>query len=411
MYKKILLLIILTLFSTRTFGGGFQINEHGARAMGMSGAFTGLANDPSALYFNGAGITQLSGTRLMLGVTLISPTAGFRGPSPSITEYKLKDQLFNPVNFYLTHQATDWLYFGISFNNQYGLGTKWDPNWVGRFLAIETDLKTYYINPTMAIKFTKELSLSFGITYAIGTVTINRNALLTPFAGEANVNLEGDGHATGFTAGVLYKPSETVSFGLSVRSENIFNLKGDATSNGPTALSSLLPKGGIEAKLTTPLNITFGAAIKPLCNLTVTGDIQYVGWSSYDKLAVDFADPKLEDLSAVRDYQNTFIARLGAEYNLCESLALRAGVLFDKNPVKDEMVEPTLPDANRIGMNIGLGYKLTSNITVDAAYLFLRFSERTIANSKVSYMDGLAPFNGTYNSSAHLFGFNVSYNF
>ncbi|MDP2036266.1 MAG: outer membrane protein transport protein, partial [Ignavibacteria bacterium] len=127
MYKKILLLIFLILFSNRTFGGGFQINEHGARAMGMSGAFTGLANDPSALFFNGAGITQLSGTRLMLGVTLISPTAGFRGPSPSITEYKLKDQLFNPVTFYLTHQATDWLYFGISFNNQYGLGTKWDP--------------------------------------------------------------------------------------------------------------------------------------------------------------------------------------------------------------------------------------------------------------------------------------------
>ena len=84
MYKKILLLSFLILFSIRTFGGGFQINEHGARAMGMSGAFTALANDPSALFFNGAGITQLSGTRFMIGATLISPKASFRGPSPAI---------------------------------------------------------------------------------------------------------------------------------------------------------------------------------------------------------------------------------------------------------------------------------------------------------------------------------------
>jgi long-chain fatty acid transport protein len=63
------LCVILFAISKFTFAGGFQINEHSARAMGMAGAFTGLANDASAVYFNPAGITQLSGTNFLAGVT------------------------------------------------------------------------------------------------------------------------------------------------------------------------------------------------------------------------------------------------------------------------------------------------------------------------------------------------------
>ncbi|MCX7876267.1 MAG: outer membrane protein transport protein [Melioribacteraceae bacterium] len=409
MIKKIIF-ISMVLLLNRTFGGGFQINEHGARAMGLAGAFTALANDPSALYFNGAGITQLKGMHLMFGTTLIKPNAGFRGPLPSIKEYKMVDQLFHPINFYLTYQTNDFLFLGFSVNNQYGLGTEWENNWPGRFLAVKTDLKTFYFTPTMAIKFYDNFSMSFSLVYAYGEVLINRNAEITPFTGEANVNLEGNGSAFGFNLGMLYKPTENLSLGLSVRSESTFLLNGTATSTGPNAILPLLPKGDISSKLTTPLNVTIGAAFKPYCGLTLSSDFQYVGWSSYDKLTVDFKDEKLTDLSADRNYQNTFIARLGAEYNLFYGFDLRAGIFFDKNPVKDEMVEPTLPDANRIGFNVGLGYKITENINVDVAYLFLRFNERTISNSQVSYTKGFAPFNGTYNSSANLFGINFSYN-
>ena len=72
-------------------------------------------------------------------------------------------------------------------------------------------------------------------------------------------------------------------------------------------------------------------------------------------------------------------------------------------------MEPSLPDSDRIGFNIGLGYKITPNISVDLAYMFLRFTERTIEKSEVDYTSGVAGFNGTYNSSAHLLGLNFSY--
>ena len=72
MKNTITIVITCLLFTGSILAGGFQINEHGAKAMGMGGAFTAVANDASAIYWNPAGLTQLSGTQLMLGTTLIS---------------------------------------------------------------------------------------------------------------------------------------------------------------------------------------------------------------------------------------------------------------------------------------------------------------------------------------------------
>jgi len=79
--------------------------------------------------------------------------------------------------------------------------------------------------------------------------------------------------------------------------------------------------------------------------------------------------------------------------------------------VKDQYVDPTLPDSDRIGFNLGFGYDITDNFIVDFAYMYLYFLERQINNSNLSYTDGDAPFNGIYNSNAHLLGINLSYKF
>jgi len=232
--------------------------------------------------------------------------------------------------------------------------------------------------------------------------------------------MEGDGTAFGFTAGILYKPTKELSLGLSYRSESKFDFEGDATTK-PTTLDFVhplagkqsipLPNGPIKAPLTTPQNITLGVAYVASDVLTLSADFQYIGWSSYDKLEVTFEKYDLAPTvpgnqnvqSADRNYKNTFILRGGAEYTVSDVFTLRGGLLYDKNPVEDAYVEPTLPDADRIGFNIGFGYKFTENLSVDVSYLLLTFAEREISNSKFG-------FNGTYQNMAHLFGLNFSYN-
>ena len=149
--------------------------------------------------------------------------------------------------------------------------------------------------------------------------------------------------------------------------------------------------------------------------LTLSFDFQYNGWKSYDKLEVTFDEFKPAGTPYVstseRDFQNSFILRLGAEYVTSDRFTLRGGVLYDKNPIKDERLDPTLPDADRIRLNLGMSYKITNNLSVDLAYLFLMFKERTISSSKefIPLMPTPVELKGTYSSSAHLIGLNFNY--
>lgn len=412
MYKIFTTILILTGI---VFGGGFQINEHGARAMGMAGAFTGLANDPSAIYYNPAGLSILNGTQISAGLTLIKPAATFRGPSPSVTEYEVKESYFTPPNFYVTHKLNNDIGLGFGMNTPYGLGTEWDENWVGRYLAVDTEIRTFFFYFSAGYKINDILMIGVGLNYVYGDVKINRKNSLAPFSGDADITLEGDGTGIGFNLGILLKPVENFSIGIAYRSKVDIEFEGTAETVAPEELAPILPSGNISAPLTTPDNITLGLAFSLTKCLTLTTDFQYIGWSTYDKLEVTFNDVIDENgeklvSSDTRDYENTFILRGGFEYLVMENLHLRGGLLYDNNPVQDKYVEPTLPDSDRIGFNLGFGYQLTECLKFDMSYLFLRFSERTITDSEISYSNGDAPFTGVYNSTAHLIGANFSYN-
>ena len=62
--------IVALLLATTTslaLAGGYQVNEHNARAMGMGGAFVAIASDASAVFFNPAGMSKINGKLLTVG--------------------------------------------------------------------------------------------------------------------------------------------------------------------------------------------------------------------------------------------------------------------------------------------------------------------------------------------------------
>lgn len=426
--KATLLVAAIIALSVAVFASGFQINECGSRAMGMGNAFTGLANDPSALFFNVAGITQLKGTQFSFGSTLIAPSASFTGPSathPKL-ESKLKSRYFTPINFYYTQEITPELSVGLGVNNPYGLGTEWEEDWIGRYRTVETEIRTFNFTPSVAYKINDQLSIGAGAIISYADVIITRKiALTTPPLPDANIELKGDNLAYGFLAGILYKPTKELQLGASFRSNVKYSFEGDVkVTLDPsipepvsTAIMNAMPKGGIEAPFKTPYNATFGLAFFASPELTITGDFQYNAWSSYDKLEITFKDlpiiPGTNPSVSEREFEDSYIIRAGCEYIMNPTIALRGGLFYDKNPIKDERLDPMLPDADRIGFNVGVGYKIMPNLSVDLAYLFLLFMDREIFTSnEVMPIPGVAispALNGKYKISAHLIGLNLSY--
>jgi long-chain fatty acid transport protein len=227
--------------------------------------------------------------------------------------------------------------------------------------------------------------------------------------------MEGDEtSAFGFNLGLMYKPTDRFSAGVSFHSEVEYNFEGTVTS---TPALPILPAGDITADLTTPMNIAAGVAYKFTPDLLIAADFQYVGWESYDSLTVVFANATRS--SSAREYENSFIARLGAQYQLSNTFGLQAGVYYDKNPVKEERINPTLPESDRLGLSLGLAYNITGTLGVQASYLYIHSFEMEVTKSKEYLLTQGVPeavrlasaLNGTYKSNASVFSLSFSYGF
>lgn len=407
--------VLFIVYSLQLYGGGFQQNQHGARAKAMGGAFTAVANDPSAIYWNGAGLTQLKGTQIMLGTHLLTPSSTFRGIFPSTDYSYMETQLFTPSHFFASHNFDNGLAIGLGFTTPYGSGTKWSEDWIGRYISTETKLQTFVLMPTIAYEIFDGFSLSASFIYSFANVLIERMIPQYPFSGDAKISLEGDeSFAYGYNFGLMYKPVDWFTVGASFRSEVEYGFEGTATATGAPQLIDRFPKGDISATLVTPMNLVGGIAVDVTERFKLSADYQWVGWSSYDVLAVEFAD--YPDISSPRDYEDTYIVRFGGEYKVVDEFAIMAGIYYDNIPVNPDRLNPSLPDANRLGFSTGFTAQLFTGFSLTGAFLYVRGEQTTVSNSKenaypASGTNFFVPFNGTYNSNAKIVSLSLQYDF
>jgi long-chain fatty acid transport protein len=400
--------------------GGFQLNEVGARAMGMGGAVVAQANDLSAIYFNPAGLAQLAGFRVSLGGTMILPKSSFTSPAGAATD--MVSQTFVTPNVHASYGMDNGLAFGVGFYVPFGLGTEWPATWPGRFVAVKTDLQNFVINPTIAYKVGDSFMIGAGVSYMWSTVKLSYHIGTfsslgpppVPSATDGSVSLEADGNGIGFDAGAIYKPVPELSIGASYRHSTKLDLEGTAKFSSMQALTTFFPGGTGKTTIKFPSQIFAGIAYRFSPAVTVELDLQWVGWSSYDTLAVQLPNgppfpltgrPLQATSKSGKNWKDATLLRLGGEY-LCEAWAFRLGFIYDMTPQPNKTVEPLLPDANRMEGIVGVGYTVAGNWSIDAAYQLILFKDRTVTGPSTGDLNA---FPGTYTNSANLFGLSVSY--
>lgn len=415
----------LVLFSASAFASGFSIFEQGAKATGMAGAFSATADDPSAIFYNVAGLAHQRRTQAMAGATIITFDAQFEGADDSYPfggKAWFEDHTFTPPSMYAIIPIGDNATFGIGQFTAFGLRTDWADNetFPGRFIASDTNLKTASIQPSFAMK-TRDGRFAWGagIEYRTSHVTLSRyQAAINPFtqriADVARIRLDSDwSDGWGWNLGVMYRPNTAWSIGLNYRSELEIEYDGDATfTQIPTGFpqfdaivaSQLPPAQAITTSLTYPAFAHLGVATTRWDGWTVEFDTVYQSWSNFDQLFVEFAQTPQVNLVVPQEWDDSFSFRLGGNREVTENWDIRLGALYDQTPQPLESMGPLLPDADRVAVTYGLGYE-GEHWFADFAHMILIFDDRDTAGQNRDN------FNGEYSTTANLVGVNLGYRF
>ncbi|MEP7169967.1 MAG: outer membrane protein transport protein [Bacteroidota bacterium] len=402
--------IINCFYFHLSFAGGFQVNLQGQRQAAMGHCGTGTVTDAAGIFFNPGTISFLNTNSVTAGVNFIFHKTEYLEPSPGIYTTETKNTTGTPVNFYAAFRflKNKKLSAGLGINTPFGSKVEYEENWKGQFLLREIDLKTFFIQPTLAYKITDKIGIGAGFVFSTGSMTL-RKAIPVQFMNEnyGEGILQGDAKGTGFNLGLFVQLTEKFSLGLSYRSSVKVKVKeGDASFSVPVALSEYFPNTSFTTEISLPYIFNFGAGYKISEKTKVVFDLNYVGWKSYDTLSFDFAEntEKLEDIHSARRYKNSFIFRAGVEYKWKENIFLRGGAYYDQSPVQDGYLTPETPDVDKFVVTCGAGIKVNKYINADFSFLYITAKKRFDTNIETG-------FSGTWKTNSYVPGINLTLNF
>ncbi len=419
---------VILVAPTLVFGGGFAINENGTKAVGMGGAFAAQADDPSAVYFNPAGIVQLEGTQVYGGLSIIIPSATYtsNGTSALSAAGQTTDSVdvtFFIPNFYATHKLNDQVSFGFGEFSNFGLSTEWDENWEGRYITggVLSQIETISLNPVVAYRPHQRISLSAGPVLQHLAIELKNKIpnLLQPGGADGDAKFTGDNWDWGYNLGILFWITDDVKFGASYRSKVEHTISDGKLRFNPQGINTFTSTR-FDADFTTPAVMYLGLAYTILEKLTFEFDGQWTEWSSYDKLEADY-NPSIgqgpfarSGIAKDKKWEDGWAYRFGVNYKLNEQWALRAGLIFDESPVPDEYVDPGLPSGDRVLYAIGSTFDM-NNFTFEFAYNYLDDEGRTFNNEVGAdpySAIGLGRVTGEFDDvDAHIFSLNLVYRF
>jgi len=410
--REILLIFIahiaLLLLPITSYSGG---PVHGAKAAAMGNAFVGVADDPSAMAYNPAGITQLEGTNIYGGVTAVIPSTTYT--SPTGEEEKTDFQVFYPPNLYATSDfGMKDISIGLGIFSPFGIGgRKWSKDGLTRYVSTESMIATLWINPTVAYQVTQTLSIGAGIEYMYARNEakrmINQSAL---GAGDGELDLNATGNGWGYDLGILFKPSEKISLGFAYRSRVKVSYSGTAHFTNIAPAAQPLFGGAsfdtpIHTDSTFPDILSFGAAYRPSGRVTFAFDLEEVRWSSFKNIDIELENQVpaagFTNSSTPLDWRNVLTIKFGAEYLLSDRFALRGGYAYVPTPVPGQTLSPSNPDSNQNNVSIGFGYR-REKMVIDFFYMAGFYERRTVTNTILS---------GSYDNFVHYTGVSLGYRF
>lgn len=430
-------------------GEGFRILDHGASATGQAAAFAAQADDPSALHYNPAGMSQLDGIQISVGTLFIGGTSRFESAFGGSVEGGVDGAIANPPpsTFFLTahlpalgiHALPNWT-AGIGVTIPYALQLDYPEDSLFAPIVTQAAFPLLDIKPTVAYKVNDYVSIGGGLDiYTFAGFVGEGQGEFQQNVGGMRLEANGTDTALGFNASLLLTPIRNeagkplVNMAFVYRQGVDMNLKGDFRVN-----SVLVADAATTVEL--PDVYTWAIAGWPIRNdrreWKIEVDVEYADWTDFQDLNLqlsDFREPNLQPgfgqtIPQPRNYRDVWLFLLGTEYKLLSSPALphwdvafRAGYIRSETPIPSRTFEPAVPDADYNAFSAGVGFLCRAPgkilgmlscdsfgaqaIGLDLAYQILLYETRRINNN-------LQPvLNGEWDTTLHVGALSLRMNF
>ncbi|MBL8468848.1 OmpP1/FadL family transporter [Methyloversatilis discipulorum] len=422
---KILAVAIGAVGSTASHAAAFQLLE--GNASGLGNAYAGsaaVAEDASTVFFNPAGMTLLPGRNVAFSVDLVRPSAKFDNQGSTVPPGQgiggnggdAGDWAAIPAG-YMSWQLTDRLFAGLGVGAPFGLKTEYGADWVGRFHAVKSEIKTVNINPSIAFKVNDVLSIGVGVNFQRIDADLTNLVTNPGLAGSlASGRIKGDDTAWGWNAGLMWQLSDTTRLGAAYRSKMDYKLEGTARFTGLNATGNIVATalnagrgGDVTADVELPDTATFSVVQKISDRWTMLGDISWTGWSTLQDLTVNRVDGVNVTTEELR-WRDTWRVAFGGTYAYTDALSLKFGLAWDQTPVRDTTRLPRVPDEDRVWLSLGVQWRPNATSAVDVGYAHL-----FVKDAKVNNDGGSALLKGTlvgeYENSVDILGVQYSTRF
>jgi long-chain fatty acid transport protein len=366
-------------------GAGFQVSEQTVVGLGRAFAGAGVVGDDlSAVFYNPAAMTLLEGTGVQAGITFVLPSAVFEGDSTRVPVSLTTGMPVGaptvesgrgggggdtqvPHLYFVTDILHERVRLGIGGTVPFGLITDYDRDWVGRYHALRSILRSMDFNPSVAVRVNDHLSIGAGMSAQYASVSLSRAVFTGMQDGLAKVS--GTDWSYGWNVGVLLELNERLRGGVGFRSKVKHTLDGELrlTGLGPASRK-------IDAEATTQFPETVHADVfaQVTDRLGLSFGARWTNWSRFEELRVRFADPAMPDDVVRENWHDTWMLKIGLDYAVLPGLVVRSGFAWDQTPVENATFRtPRIPDASRYWLAAGLSYRPFEALSVDVGYAHL----------------------------------------
>jgi long-chain fatty acid transport protein len=368
---------------------GIRLPNQDPEAIARGNAFAATADNPSAIYYNPAGITQIPGQNLRVGLYAISPDTKFTSPAGDATAKTDASFQFVPQAYYTCSFTNVPVTVGLGVYVPYGLSLDWGEDSPFATLAENGNLLYLCFNPVVAWRVHPTLSIAIGPTINYSKARFKRAIGLSP--GD-QFSMDGYGTAIGFNAGILWQPHPMWSFGINYRSGTTVNYAGTSEA------SPYFPETSSSASIKFPQFAVAGISFRPTPDWNFEFDLDWSDWDSLKQIV--FRDTSFGDVPFVLNYKSSFMYEFGITRQLGKGYFASVGYIYSENSSPDENFSPLIPDANLQLGSIGFGHH-GKRWDWAIAYHFAYNSGRTVSGDVNPQADGTyKTFNNAINVAA-----------